>query len=86
MQLLVTILSLVLALVPIADREVQQYRGRQVSHTVMKPVLESPPERGQANVVFYNGDWWKYENGVWFVWRPQPQYNIAQGGYTNAVR
>lgn len=92
MSLILAILSLLTALLPIADRGIQQYqqlkhaRPDQVVHTVMKPALSpEPPEIGQPNVVFRNGEWWKYENGQWLVWRQNLQY-IAQGGAPNVSR
>lgn len=85
MNLVLTILSLLTALLPLADRGIQQYRQiqqakpAQVVQTVMKPVLANqPPEAGQPHVVFHNGEWWKLENGQWLVWRPNVQ--VAQGG------
>lgn len=85
MNLVLTILSLLTALLPLADRGIQQYRQiqqaqpAQVVQTVMKPVLApQPPEAGQPGVVFHNGEWWKQVNGQWLVWRPNVQ--VAQGG------
>lgn len=92
MSLLIAILSLLTALLPIADRSIQQYQQlrraqpEQVVRTVMKPALSpEPPEAGQPNVVFRNGEWWKYENGQWLVWRPSQQY-MAQGGAPSVYR
>jgi|LakMenEpi03Aug12_release.lakeMendotaPanAssembly.Ray.scaffolds.fasta_scaffold3472423_2 hypothetical protein len=83
MNVVLVILSFLTALIPIADRGMQQWQSRQVQ-TVMKPVLApTPPEVGQSNVVFRNGEWWKYEQGQWLVWRQNSQ--LAQGG-VNVVR
>jgi hypothetical protein len=85
MNIVLVILSFLTALIPIADRGMQQWQTRQVQvQTVMKPVLPpEPPEVGQPNVVFRDGAWWKYENGNWLVWRQNSQ--LAQGG-SNVVR
>jgi hypothetical protein len=92
MSLILAILSLLTALLPIADRSIQGYQhyqqGKQAApaeavRAALQPVV--PPEAGQANVVFYNGEWWKYENGAWLVWRPNRQY-MAQGGVSNVSR
>ncbi len=84
MSLILAILSLLTALLPIADRNIQQYqeyRQRQPVaqvQTAFKPVLPpTPPEAGQRNVVFHQGQWWKHENGQWLVWQ---QTQLAQGG------
>lgn len=89
MSLILAILSFLTALLPLAERGVVtvehlRERKHQVQvYTAQKPVL--PPEVGQANVVFYRGEWWKYENGVWLVWR-QNGTQLAQGGAGNVVR
>lgn len=83
MNLVLVILSFLTAFLPIADRGIQQWGARQ-AQTAMRPVLPAPPpEVGQTNVVFRNGEWWKYENGNWLVWRQN--YQLAQGG-SNVVR
>lgn len=75
MALLVAILSLLAALVPIADRGIQSYRA---SHGQPIPVVRATTP-DQPTIVFYHGEWWKYENNQWLVWRPVRQ-TIAQGG------
>lgn len=83
MGLIIAILSLLAALVPIADRGIQNYQQHRQEqqvrqlHTALRPV--SPPDVNQGNVVFYRGEWWKYENGSWLVWR-QNTAHLAQGG------
>lgn len=82
MNIVIVILGFLTALLPIADRGLQQYQARQVQ-TAMKPVLPpTPPEVGQPNVVFHQGEWWKQVDGQWLVWR---QTQLAQGG-SNVVR
>ena len=95
LSIVLAILSFLTALLPLAERGIvtaehirehrHQARAPQM-HTVEKPVLPpNPPEVGQPNVVFFHGEWWKYENGVWFVWR-QNVNQLARGGYANVVR
>lgn len=92
MSLILAILSLLTALLPLADKSIQHYqqikqaKPAQLVQTVMKPVLPpDPPEAGQPNVVFRDGEWWKYENGQWLVWRQNQNY-LAQGGNSHVVR
>lgn len=83
-----TILAFLTALLPIADREYQTYKQahpRPAVAPVPSAVIPPPPEAGQSNVVFHNGHYWKYENGTWLIWRPNPQY-LAQGGVPNVSR
>lgn len=94
MSLILAILSLLTALLPIADRNFQHYqqlrqaKPAEIVQTVLKPVLApEPPEAGQPNVVFRNGEWWKYENGTWLVWRQNENVTqLAQGGHSHVVR
>lgn len=83
MALILAILSLLTALLPVADRGMQQYQQYRHAQGVSHSVL--PPEAGQANVVFQNGEWWKYENGIWLVWRQHREY-LAQGGAAHVSR
>jgi hypothetical protein len=92
MSLILAVLSFLTALLPLAERSVVTVghlraqrlpQQAQPVHTAQKP--GAPPEVGQPNVVFYRGEWWKYENGVWLVWR-QNSNQVAQGGYANVVR
>ena len=95
LSLLLAILSLITALVPLADHSLQfiEHRRQPVAVTVNKPVLlpepapavlpPPPPEVGQANVVFHNGTYWKQEGGVWYVWQNNL---VAQGGVHNVRR
>lgn len=90
MSLFLAILSLLTALLPLADRGIQtydHYRQLKPAHVVQEASAQVviPPEVGQPNVVFHNGQWWKFENGHWFVWRQNPQY-VAQGGDFNVRR
>lgn len=96
-SIILAILSLVTALIPLADHGLQfiEHRHPPVVVTANKPVLPVepapvvvppvPPEAGQPNVVCVDGQWWKLENGKWLVWTNQPQ-QVAQGGYPNVVR
>ncbi len=100
MSLILAILSLITALLPVADHGMQYLEHRRqaqpvpVSVTAHRPITPvepqvqlppTPPEAGQPNVVFWNGAWWKQENGVWLVWTNQPQ-QIAHGGFANVRR
>jgi len=85
MNLVITILSVLSVLVPIADRGIARYRQLKqsgpvqiVQSSVQAAVAPQPPEAGQPGVVFHQGEWWKLEGGQWLVWRPTVQ--IAQGG------
>lgn len=94
MNIVIAVLAFLTALLPLANQGIQQYQDYRRHQPVvtapqvqtgMKPVLPpDPPEAGQPGVVFYNGEWWKNDNGRWLVWRQQPQY-LAQGG-ANVVR
>lgn len=88
MSWFLTILAFLTALLPIADREYQTYKQMHPKPSVAAPTSYAPalpPETGRSNIVFYRGEWWKYENGTWLVWRQNPQY-IAQGGAPNVSR
>lgn len=93
MQVLLSVLAFLTALLPLANQGLQQYEQYQqrkqaqqlaqpVQYQTFRPVLENPPEAGQPNVVFHDGSWYKYEDGKWFVWRPAPTVPVymAQGG------
>lgn len=96
-SIILAILSLITALVPLADHGLQfiEHRRQPVVVTVNKPVLPvepapvevqpTPPEAGQPNVIFHDGRWWKLQDGQWLVWTNQPQ-QVAQGGYPSVVR
>lgn len=88
MNLIIAVLSLLTALLPIADKGIQSYqhylqRQRETARVAMVS-RETPPEAGQPHVFFHEGAWWKYENGQWFIWRQTTQ--IAQGGSSNVAR
>lgn len=90
MNLLIALLAFLTALLPVANqgvREYRDYKNRQPTPvTVMRPVLApEPPEAGQPGVVFWNGEWWKNDNGRWLVWRQHSPQVLAQGG-ANVVR
>lgn len=96
-SIILAIVSLLTALIPLADHGLTFIEHRQVQVTVNKPVLPPepepepvvvppvPPDAGSPNVVCVNGQWWKLENGKWLVWTNQPQ-QVAQGGYPGVVR
>lgn len=89
MNIVLAVLAFLTALLPLANQGVLQYQeykrqqqatqpARQVQ-TALRPILPPmPPEIGQPNVVFRNGEWWKFEEGRWLVWRQNVQ--LAQGG------
>ncbi len=81
MAWVLAIISLVSALLPLAEK------GMQTAQTIranqQQPV---PAEAGQPNVVFHNGRWWKWDGTQWLVWTNQPQQQLAQGGYANVRR
>jgi hypothetical protein len=71
------IVSLVSALLPIADRgmQVAQQRAQQpVAVTAYKPVTPDaapmPPDAGQPGVLFHQGNWWKWTGREWLLWQP----------------
>ena len=57
---------------------ITQYGADKVQKTLG---LNSQPQQVQnneqlagqprPNIVYHNGQWWKFENNQWYVWRPQ---------------
>ncbi len=94
-SLILAILSLITALVPLADHSLQfvehrrQTQSKPVTVVAHKPVAPveppTPPEAGQPNVFLVDGVWWKKEGDRWLVWTNQPQ-QVAQGGVHHVVR
>lgn len=75
---ILALLSLVTALIPLADHSLQYAEHRRQEKLATAPADKSavisanpplPPEVGQPNVIFHDGRWWKYENGQWYFWR-----------------
>ena len=90
MNWVLAVITLLSALLPLADKSMQTMQNikavRQQT-AAYKPVeqVPVPPEAGQANVVFHNGAWWKWDGRQWLVWTNQPQ-QVAHGGYPHVVR
>lgn len=69
------ILLLVSLFSPVVQTQVEKAVNRlQARVTERAP---QPPEVGQTNVIYHHGEWWKFEQGQWLVWR---QHVLAQGG------
>lgn len=68
MNALLMILSLLSALLPLADRGMQYAQQRQT---------QKVEQVEQPRVVYHNGRWWKWDGQTWWVWTPT---QVAQGG------
>lgn len=38
---------------------------------VQQQQQQAPMAQPQPHIVYHEGLWWKFENGQWYVWRPQ---------------
>lgn len=79
MNAILMILSLLTALLPLADRGMQYAQQRQVQQ-------QQPQPPQQPGVVFHNGQWWKYDGQRWWVWAPNNQAQLLAQGGTNVYR
>lgn len=80
--LLIIVVSL---LIPILQ-PVSDYGASKMRETFNN----TPPQQQQAQwpqdqprIVYHNGEWWKYENNQWYVWR---QNNNALASGPTSIR
>lgn len=79
MAWILAIVSLVSALLPLADRGMQMAQQRAVTaYRPVSPAVSVPPEAGQPGIVFHQGHWWKWDGRQWWIWRPAASNTGAQ--------
>lgn len=71
MLLVVLVLPLLQPVTQYGSDKLQKTLG--VNQPQQQQVQNNEQMTAQQNsrVVYHNGEWWKFENNQWYVWRPQ---------------